>query len=142
MYQKISVPGWILLVVSHRVQDKELLLSPRCANHLIHSGSNMLHVHLKCVSRVLHAQSRPLLAKLPPHPKPIGADHSSIGNGSIHQLPPIATLVSPVSTAPSHQIFWHRTTLLHRFHEIHFFICSVFIRREGQNTIAMLRGKL
>ena len=143
MYQKISVRGWILLVVSHRVQEGELLLSPRCANHLIHSGSNLLHVHLKCVSRVLYAQSRPLLAKLPPHPKPIGADRSSTNsNGSTHQSPPVATFVSPVSTTPSHQIFWHRTTLLHRFREIHFFICSVFTRREGQNTIATLRGKL
>ena len=138
MYQKISVRGLILFVVSHRVQDKELLPSPRCANRLFHSGSNLLHVHLKCVSRTLYAQSPPLPAKLPPRPKPIGADHSGISNGSTHQLPPIVTFVSPVSTAPSHQIFWHRTTLLHRFREIHFFICSVFTRREGQNTIAML----
>ena len=46
-----------------------------------------------------YSQSPPLPAKLPPHPKPIGAGHS---NGNIHQLPPIATLASPTSTTPSH----------------------------------------
>ena len=49
-----------------------------------------------------YAPSPPLPAKLPPHPKPIGAGHSSISNGNVHQLPPIATLASPASTTPSH----------------------------------------
>ena len=49
-----------------------------------------------------YPQSPPLPAKLPPHPKPIGAGHASISNGNVHQLPPIATLASPASTTPSH----------------------------------------
>jgi len=102
MYQKISERGWILFVVSHRVQEEELLLSPRCVNHLFRSGSSLLHVHLKSASRALYAQSLPLPAKLPPHPKPTGIGHSSISKGSTHQLPPIAILVSPVSTTPSY----------------------------------------
>jgi len=41
-----------------------------------------------------------LPAKLPPHPRPIGAGHSQNHNVSSIALPPIATL-SPTSTAPS-----------------------------------------
>jgi hypothetical protein len=49
--------------------------------------------------------SPPLPAVLPPHPRPIGAglsSHSNINNSSSINLPPIATLSSPVSTSPSH----------------------------------------
>ena len=49
----------------------------------------------------------------------LSAGHSSINNVNTHQLPPIAILVSPASTTPSHQTFWHRA-ILHRFRSIHF----------------------
>jgi len=56
-----------------------------------------------------HAPSPPLAVVLPPHPRPIGAglsSHSSSssvggGGGNPIALPPIATLSSPTSTAPS-----------------------------------------
>ena len=50
----------------------------------------------------------------------LSAGHSSISNGNTHQLPPITTLMFPASTTPSHQTFWNRAILLHRFREIHF----------------------
>jgi hypothetical protein len=52
-----------------------------------------------------YPSSPPLPAVLPPHPRPIGAGHSSHSNNNNNSnhinLPPIATL-SPGSTAPSH----------------------------------------